>query len=57
MHKLPSGHLQFASFDDRSGWILKSFEVLMFKLFVIELKWREVKTKMTKGKVYEVMSV
>jgi hypothetical protein len=57
MHKLPSGLLQFASFDDRGGWILKSFEVLKLKLFVLELKWREVKTKMTKGRVYEVMSV
>jgi hypothetical protein len=38
MHKLPSGILQFASFDDRGGWILKFFEVLMLKLFVFELK-------------------
>jgi hypothetical protein len=36
---------------------LKSFEVLKLKLFVFELKWREVEKKMTKGRVYEVMSV
>jgi hypothetical protein len=36
---------------------LKSFEVSKLKLFVFELKSREVETKMTKGRVYEVMSV
>jgi hypothetical protein len=30
--------LQFASFDDRGGWILKYFEVLKLKLFVFEMK-------------------
>jgi hypothetical protein len=37
--------------------LLKSFAVLKLKLFVFELKWREVEAKMTKGRVYEMMSM
>jgi hypothetical protein len=36
---------------------LKSLAVVKLKLFVLELKWREVETKMTKERVYEAMSV
>jgi hypothetical protein len=37
--------------------LLKSLAVLKLKLFVFELKLRGVETKMTKGRVYEIMSV
>jgi hypothetical protein len=38
-------------------WILKSLEVSKLKLFVLELKRRGVETKITKRRVYEIMSV
>jgi hypothetical protein len=37
--------------------LFKSFAGLKLKLFVFELKRREVETKRTKGRVYEIMSV
>jgi hypothetical protein len=37
--------------------LLKSLVVVKPKLFVLELKRKEVETKMTKGRVYEEKSV